>query len=162
MSHAAARPTRLDRPVDALRDHILGEATADITLLEFGSYDCPYCHAAHEVIADLRDKFGDRMRYVFRHRPITGSHTAVEAAQLAEYAAETSGRFWEVHDALMKRGPVFEPRDFEEIASEFELPPVEARVEARVNAAQKVRSDRISAQNSGARFTPTFFINNRR
>ena len=74
----APRPTRLDRPVDPLRDHILGNATADMTLLEFGSYDCPYCHAAHEVIGELRDKFGDRMRYVFRHRPITNSATATE------------------------------------------------------------------------------------
>src|SRR5688572_17925462 len=115
MSHAHAQPTRLDRPVDGERDHILGNVTADITLLEFGSYDCPYCHAAHEVIAELRDKFGDRMRYVFRHRPITGSETAVQAAQLAEYAAETTGRFWEVHDALMTRGPIFTPGDFEQI-----------------------------------------------
>jgi NhaA family Na+:H+ antiporter len=133
-----------------------------MTLLEFGSYDCPYCHAAHEVIAELRDKFGDRMRYVFRHRPITGSEKADRAAELAEYAAETTGRFWEVHDALMKRGPVFNDGDFEEIAREFELPPVETREAARLNAASKVQADRSSAQRSGAQFTPTFFINNRR
>jgi NhaA family Na+:H+ antiporter len=152
----------LDRPVDPLRDHILGNATADITLLEFGSYDCPYCHAAHEVIAELRDKLGDRMRYVFRHRPITGSATATKAAELAEYASATTGRFWEVHDALMKRGPVFNDGDFEEVAREFELPPVEAREDARLNARNKVQADRQSAQRSGAQFTPTFFINNRR
>jgi NhaA family Na+:H+ antiporter len=148
--------------VDPLRDHILGNATADITLLEFGSYDCPYCHAAHEVIAELRDKLGDRMRYVFRHRPITGSATATKAAELAEYASATTGRFWEVHDALMKRGPVFNDGDFEEVAREFELPPVEAREDARLNARNKVQADRQSAQRSGAQFTPTFFINNRR
>jgi Na+:H+ antiporter, NhaA family len=152
----------LDRPVEPGRDHILGNPTADITLLEFGSYDCPYCHAAHEVIAELRDKFGDRMRYVFRQRPITGSESALEAAELAEYAGETTGRFWEVHDALMKRGPVFNPGDFAEIAAEFELPSAEARQDAKVNAASKVQADRQSAQRSGAQFTPTFFINNRR
>jgi Na+:H+ antiporter, NhaA family len=162
MSHGQARPTRLDRPVESGRDHILGNPTADITLLEFGSYDCPYCHAAHEVIAELRDKFGDRMRYVFRQRPITGSEPALEAAQLAEYAAETTGRFWEVHDALMKRGPVFQPGDFQEIAAEFELPAAEGREDARLNAANKVEADRLSAKRSGAQFTPTFFINNRR
>jgi NhaA family Na+:H+ antiporter len=162
MTDAHAQPTRLDRPVDPGRDHILGNPSADITLLEFGSYDCPYCHAAHEVIADLRDKFGDRMRYVFRHRPIMGSATATEAAELAEYAAETTDKFWDVHDALMKRGPVFKPGDFDQIASEFELPPSQTRQDARLNAARKVQADRSSAQKSGARFTPTFFINNRR
>jgi NhaA family Na+:H+ antiporter len=148
--------------VDTGRDHILGNANADITLVEYGSYDCPYCHAAHEVIAELRDRFGERMRYVFRHRPITGSAKAEQAAELAEYAGETTGRFWEVHDALMKRGPVFNDDDFEQIAREFELPPVETREDARLNAASKVQADRLSARHSGAQFTPTFFINNRR
>ena len=145
------------------RDHILGNPTADITLLEFGSYDCPYCHAAHEVIAELRDKFGDRMRYVFRQRPITGSDAALEAAELAEYAARDDGRFWEVHDALMKRGPVFNPGDFEEIAAEFELPAAEARQDAKRNAASKVRSRPAERAAQRRRmFTPTFFINSRR
>ena len=41
------RITRLDRRVDAARDHILGPADAEITLVEYGSYTCPFCHAAH-------------------------------------------------------------------------------------------------------------------
>ncbi len=60
MTHANA--TKLDRPVDGTRDHILGNSHADMTLVEYGSYACPYCHAAHEIIAGLRDRFGDRMR----------------------------------------------------------------------------------------------------
>ena len=70
MTHA--RPINLDRPVDIRRDHVLGGSDAELTLVEYGSYSCPYCHAAHEVIADLRDRFGDRLRYVFRHRPLAG------------------------------------------------------------------------------------------
>ena len=63
---------RLDRPVDEKFDHILGPADAPITLVEYGSYACPYCRAANERIAEVRDQFGDRMRYVFRHRPLIG------------------------------------------------------------------------------------------
>jgi len=116
---AYARSSRLDRPVDIGRDHVLGAPTADITLVEYGSYACPYCHAAHDVIAKLRDRFGDRMRYVFRHLPIAGSEDAEPAAVLAEFASETSGKFWPVHDALMRRGPTFAPGDFERIAAAF-------------------------------------------
>ena len=67
------RANRLDRPVDPVHDHVLGPADAPMTLVEYGSYVCPSCHVAHEVIADLRDRFGDRLRYVFRHRPLSGS-----------------------------------------------------------------------------------------
>jgi NhaA family Na+:H+ antiporter len=160
---AAARPTRLDPPVDPARDHVLGDPDAELTLLEYGSYACPYCHAAHEVIADLRDRFGDRMRYVFRQRPIPGSESADRAAELAEYAAESSGRFWEVHDALMSSGPAFAPGDLDRVASEFGLPPVEdgGRPAFR-KALERVREDADSARRSGVLATPTFFINGRR
>ena len=114
---AAPRHGRaLDRAVDVARDHVLGRADAEVTLLEYGSYACPHCHAAHPVIANLRDRFGDRMRYVFRHLPIRGSADAVPAAELAEYAGETTGKFWAAHDVLMQRGPVFEPGGLGEIA----------------------------------------------
>jgi NhaA family Na+:H+ antiporter len=158
---AQARPTRLDRPVDLARDHVLGNPTAQMTLVEYGSYACPYCHAAHEIIANLRDRFGDGMRHVFRQLPIRDSDEAERAAELAEYAA-TAGKFWVVHDALMKRGPTFAPGDFEEIAAEFELPPLGEASEACRTARRRVREDTESARRSGARVTPTFFINNRR
>ena len=69
-------------------------ARTRLTLVEYGSFPCPYCRAAHEVVANLRDRFGERLRYVFRHRPITGNERALRAAELAEYAHETSGEFW--------------------------------------------------------------------
>jgi Na+:H+ antiporter, NhaA family len=64
---------RLDRSVDVAYDHVLGAADAPITLVEYGSYDCPHCRAANERIAGVRDQLGERLRYVFRHRPIPGS-----------------------------------------------------------------------------------------
>ena len=67
---------RLDRPVDPTADHVLGPLDAPITLVEYGSYACPYCRAANERIAEVRDQLGDRLRYVFRHRPLTGNALA--------------------------------------------------------------------------------------
>ena len=154
---------KLDRPVDSSIDHILGDPDAEITLVEYGSYSCVHCHAAHEVVADLRDRFGDRMRYVFRHLPIAGSDTARPAAVLAEYGGEKTGEFWSVHDALMQRGPDFGPDDLDEIASEFGLRPDGADdPELWAAAERRVRDDRRSALRSGARVTPTFYINGRR
>src|SRR5687768_8233964 len=112
---------RLSAPVDLTRDHFIGDPDAEITLVEYGSYSCEHCHAAHEVIADLRDRFGDRMMYVFRQLPIRGSESARPAAELAELAAETGDSFWSVHDELMRRGPDFEENDLAEIANRFSL-----------------------------------------
>lgn len=156
---ADMRLDKLDPPVDLDRDHVLGPPDAELTLVEYGSYACPACHAVHEVIERLRSRFGERMRYVFRHLPIADSDDATRAAELAEFAAETTGRFWEVHEALMERGPAFTTEDFKQIAREFNLPNGAAHA---ATAEARVREDVESARNSGARITPTFFINGRR
>jgi NhaA family Na+:H+ antiporter len=155
------RPRLLDPPVDVSRDHVLGPPDAELTLVEYGSYACQHCHVVHEVIEGLRSRFGERMRYVYRHLPVAGSKDAVRAAELAEYAAETTGRFWEVHEALMEHGPAFSGTDFERIARDFKLPSSAAHEHASAAAQARVRDDIESAQRSGARVTPTFFINGR-
>jgi NhaA family Na+:H+ antiporter len=157
------RADTLDPPVEPGHDHVLGEREAEITLVEYGSYVCSYCHAAHEVIRHLRDRFGDRMRYVYRHLPLADRAEATRAAELTEYADMTTARFWEVHDALMRRNPVFGPGDLDEIAAQFGVPVRPEWDPAVAHAvASRVRSDARSGIESGARVTPTFFINGRR
>jgi NhaA family Na+:H+ antiporter len=150
---------KLVPPIDADRDHVLGPANAEMTLVEYGSYACRHCHAVHEVVEGLRNRFGDRMRYVFRHLPAQDNQHAMRAAELAEYAAETTGRFWQVHEALMERGPTFDAGDFDRIAQEASLPPREG---AHPSAQARVQADIESARRSGARVTPAFFINGHR
>ena len=130
-------PTHLHPPVDASRDHVLGPPVAEMTLVEYGSYACPQCHAVHEVIEGLRSRFGDRMRYVYRHLPVTGSEDAARASELAEVAAQTNGRFWEVHEALMERGPAFADGDLGRIEREFGLPPEAGRADEPAFAAAR-------------------------
>ena len=152
---------RLSVPFDPSRDHYVGDADAEIVLLEYGSYSCKHCHAAHEVIADLRDRFSDRMLYAFRQLPIKGSPTARPAAELAEFSAEIGNKFWLVHDELMRRGPDFENGELEEVAAKFGLD-LNADPEALSRAAARVDEDRASARESAARATPTFYINGRK
>lgn len=156
----ADRTRKLEPPVSPGRDNILGALDAEITLVEFGSYACPRCHAVHEVVEGLRSRFGERMRYVFRHLPVAGSEEAMRASELAEYAGQTAGRYWEVHEALMERGPELTEGDFHRIASENHLPPSDAVAEHALATAQaRVVADIESAALSGVRATPSFFIN---
>ncbi|MFO1397651.1 MAG: Na+/H+ antiporter NhaA [Burkholderiales bacterium] len=154
----AASPNRLDRPVDPAVDHTLGTDQPEITLVEYGSYACPYCRAANEEIAKLRDRFGDRLRYVFRQRPITGSDLARRAGALAESAPDEPS-FWQAHVRLMTRSATLSEDDLADVASALGSagdPDALARGEARL------ARDVASAHASGVRVTPTFFINGRR
>jgi NhaA family Na+:H+ antiporter len=154
---------RLDRPVSAQYDHVLGPDNAEITLVEYGSYACPHCRAANERISRVRDEFGDRVRYVFRHRPLTGSEIARRAAELAEHATDPD-KFWRAHVALMTRSPSLTEEDLVEVSKDLGLgreTPEEAELANR-RAKERVEADERSARASGVRYTPTFFINGRR
>ncbi len=151
----------LDRPVDEGYDHVLGPADARITLVEYGSYACPYCRAANDSIAAIRDRFGERMRYVFRQRPLTDNDIARRAAELAEQADRD--RFWKVHIALMTRSEALTEDDLVAVAGELggARGPQDAEEIAR-RAKARVDADEASARASGVMITPTFFINGRR
>ena len=153
---------RLDRPISE-SDHTLGNPDAQFTLVEYGSYACPNCRAANEAIADVRDQFGERLRYVFRHRPIAGDDLARPAAVLAEHARNDE-EFWQIHMELMTRSARLTRDDLDAVAAEWKL--VEGRpaeVEAvRRRAEARVDGDVDSARASGVVVTPTFFINGRR
>ena len=85
-------------------DHVLGDPSADITLVEYGSYNCPSCCAANEVIANLRDRFGERMRYVFRHRPLTepwSSYLVLPMFALANAGLDWSATVLQGHERLI-------------------------------------------------------------
>jgi NhaA family Na+:H+ antiporter len=154
---------RLDRAVDAAVDHVLGPPGAEMTLVEYGSYACPHCRVANERIAEVRDRFGERMRYVFRHRPLTGSDIARRAADLVEHAAGPE-QFWRAHVALMTRSETLTEEDLLVVARDLGLPgrdPVQAQADAQ-RAAAAVDADIASSRASGVTFTPTFFINRRR
>ena len=159
MKHAS----RLVSPVDLANDHVLGNPDADVTLVEYGSYACEYCHAAHRVVRNLREEFGDRLRYVYRHLPLEDRVLATHAAELAEYSFATGGDFWRAHDALMERSHRFDDHDLDQVAAELRVPVGDARdpkIERAVKA--RVRDQAKSAIRSGARVTPTFFVNGKR
>src|SRR4051812_40179014 len=78
------------------RDHIQGPATAPVTLVEYGDFECPHCGHAHTIMKDVQRRLGPRLRFVFRHFPLVTIHPhAQHAAEAAEGAQE---HFWEMHD----------------------------------------------------------------
>ncbi|AZM61605.1 Na+/H+ antiporter NhaA [Streptomyces sp. WAC 01420] len=156
-------PRYLDRPVDPERDHILGPVDAPLTLVEYGDFECPFCAHATGVTKELRQRFGDRFRYVFRHLPLPDVHPHSELAARAAVAAANQGRFWEMHDLLYAHQDELEYEDTAGYAAELGLD-VEKflRDLDTEETAERVRADAASAEASGVRGAPTFFIGNRR
>lgn len=79
--------------------HIRGGATARVTLEEYGDFQCGPCGKLFPVLTEVEHDYGDRLRVIFRHRPLHQHEHAVLAACAAE-AAGLQGRFWEMHDLL--------------------------------------------------------------
>src|SRR5918994_645278 len=78
----------LDPPIDPARDHVRGPADARVTLVEYGDFQCPYCGDAYPVVQELVERYGDNLRFVFRHMPLADLHPrAPAAAEAAEAAA---------------------------------------------------------------------------
>lgn len=159
----AGLPRVLDRPVDPARDHVRGPADAPLTLVEYADFECPFCGRATGVVHELRERFGDDLRYVFRHLPLADVHPHAELAAQAAEAAGAQGRFWELHDVLFAHQDELEYADVLGYAGELGLD-VErfARDLEEGRHATRVREDVASAEASGARGTPTFFVGDRR
>jgi Na+/H+ antiporter NhaA len=159
----ATLPLVLDRPVDPEHDHIRGRVDAPLTLVEYGDFECPFCSRATGTVNELTERFGDELRYVFRHLPLPDVHDHSELAAEAAEAAGAQGAFWEMHDLLFAHQDRLEYEDLIGYAEELGLDVDRFAADLREGTyAARVRRDAGSAEASGARGTPTFFVGERR
>lgn len=140
-----------------------GAADAPLTLVEYGDFECPYCEQAYPVVEQVRRVMGDRLRFVFRHFPITSSHAHAQLAAEAAEAAGAQGQFWPMHRKLYGHQKQLERTDLDRYAEEIGLDMVAFKqaLDERTYK-EKVRQsfrDGIRARVQG---TPTFFINGHR
>jgi protein-disulfide isomerase len=149
-------------PVTPL-DHVLGPANAPVTLVEYGDYECPHCGAAHPIVKLVLEHFGKKVRYVFRHFPLSQVHPNAEAAAESAEFAGAHGQFWEMHDGI------FDNQDRLGLPLLFALTSALGLSEAGLRQAlvdrtyaERVRSDFLGGVRSGVNGTPSFFINGRR
>ena len=160
---SAGLPMQLSRPVDPARDHVRGPADAPLTLVEYADFECPFCGRATGMVRELRRRFGDDLRYVLRHLPLIDVHPHAELAAQAMEEAAVQGRFWELHDKLFDHQDELEFEDLLGYAGKIGIDVEElARALQDGRHLARVREDVASAEASGARGTPTFFVGERR
>ena len=154
----------LDRPQLTLpvsgRDHISGPATARLTLLEYGDYECPFCGAAYPIVKEVQRIFGDQLRFAYRHFPLSQIHPHARQAAEAAEAAGAQGRFWDMHDVLFEHQDRLGTRDLLGYATALGLDLERFALELETHTClPRIREDFLSGVRSGVNGTPTFFIN---
>ncbi|MFA5128691.1 MAG: thioredoxin domain-containing protein [Patescibacteria group bacterium] len=98
----ANEPTEVSyTPVPAVTsdDHVKGSANAKVTLIEYSDFECPYCANHKKTTDQIMENYGDKVRVVFRHYPLSFHANAQKAAEASECAAE-QGKFWEMYDKI--------------------------------------------------------------
>ncbi len=153
---------RLSEPVGPA-DHGIGPEDAAVTLVQYGSYDCPHCRQAMGIVEEVRRTCGAPLRYVYRHFPNETRHSSAHRAAEAAESAGTQGKFWEMHALLLNRQNALDDANLLAYAAELGLDvrKIAADLESGVHAAE-VRRQFQSGLDSGVHSTPTFFINGER
>jgi protein-disulfide isomerase len=82
--------------------HFRGPENAQVTLVEFGDYECPSCGAYHPFVKEILSRYPDKLRLEFHHFPLVGVHANAMIGALAAEAAGEQNHFWEMHDALFE------------------------------------------------------------
>jgi len=136
-----------------------GAANAAVTLVEFSDFQCPFCSRVTDTLDQIEEAYGDKVRIVFKHLPLR-MHSRAPMAHAASEAANSQGKFWEMHDLIFEN-----QRDLTEAAylryaaqigmdvDQFKKDMVSASVKARVDA------DAAEAAKLGVTGTPGFFVN---
>ncbi|HEX2878874.1 MAG TPA: thioredoxin domain-containing protein [Polyangiaceae bacterium] len=139
-----------------------GSASARVTIVEFSDFECPYCSRAAEVTKQIKEKYGDKVRFVFRQFPLSFHQNAKLAAE-ASLAANAQGKFWEFHDLLFANQQKLDAASLDEHAKKvglnmgaFKASLGKHEFAATVDADTKL-GEQVSVQG-----TPTMFINGAR
>lgn len=141
-------------------DHAQGPASAPVTLVEYGDYECPSCGQAFPVVKELQRRLGSQMRFVFRNFPLATAHPHAEHAAEAAEAAVSQGQFWAMHDTLFENQNALDDEYLVQYAVALGLDESQfvSELAGHVHAA-RVREDFMGGVRSGVNGTPTFFIN---
>jgi protein-disulfide isomerase len=126
----------------------------------YGDFECPYCAASQSILARVRSRLGDELRFAFRHLPLEDVHPHARHAAEAAEAAAAQGAFWEMHDALFAARGHLDDADLISHARGLGLDAARVAGELASGAhAGRVERDAASGRALGLSSTPAFFVN---
>jgi len=136
-----------------------GPESAPVTIVEFSDFQCPFCSRAKGTVDEVVKQYGDKVRLVFRHFPLSFHADAPKAAEAAA-CADDQKKFWEYHDKLFANQGALKVDDLKKHAAELGLDT--ARFNECLDSGKKaelVKKDTAAGEKVGVSGTPAFFIN---
>ncbi len=139
---------------------VRGNPDAPVTIIEFSDYECPYCRRSQATIAQVKEKYKDKVKLVFKDFPLAFHRRAVPAASASRCAGE-QGKYWEYHDKLFGGASLLDS-DFKRYAEELSLD-MEKFNECLGSGRHEeaITADATQGESVGVTGTPAFFINGR-
>lgn len=142
-------------------DHIRGGKNAKVTIVEYSDFECPFCGAAHPTVKQVMDTYGDQVRLVYRHYPLSFHPQAQKAAEASECASD-QGKFWEFHDLVFDNQDLLQGGvpQLKKWAAELKLNTTKFNncLDSGEKAA-KIAAQQDGGNAVGVSGTPGFFIN---
>lgn len=147
--------------------HIKGNPDSKVVLVEYGDFQCPVCLQYEPTVNAVVSEFKDKIKFQFRHFPITSLHQNAFAASRAAEAASKQGKFWEMHDALFDStnnqqwSQSSDPNTFfEQYAKDIGLNIEQYKKDFSSSAVNdSINADMAAGNKLGVSGTPTFFLN---
>jgi protein-disulfide isomerase len=144
---------------------VLGSKDALVTIVEFSDFQCPYCGRVEPTLKQIREKYGDKVRLVWKNEPLPFHPRAEPAAEVAMEARAEKGDkgFWDVHDKLFASQPKLDDPDLDKVATDagLNLDKVHDAMKNHKYKAQ-IDADNDLADDMQASGTPHFFVDGRR
>ncbi len=165
---AGKRPSGPKRPdPKKVHDIELGDAplrgskSAEITIVEWADFQCPFCVRVNPTLEQVTKEYGNKVRFAFKHLPLS-MHSKARAAHQAAEAAHRQGKFWEMHDLIFESPRDLNPKTYLRYANEIGLDIDRYNSDFSSSSVRKVIDDDLAAAGElGVTGTPSFFINGR-
>lgn len=138
-----------------------GGKDAPVTVVEFSDFQCPYCRAAEPTVKAVRDKYGDKVKFVYMDFPLGMHAHAMEAANAAQCASDQN-KFWQYHDALFADQSKLDAVSLKATAAKAGLDT--KQFDTCFDSQKKlpsIRAEQAEGSAAGVSATPTFFVNGR-
>jgi protein-disulfide isomerase len=147
------------------RDHIIGNQNAQIVIVEYSDFECPFCKVFHSTMHQVVDNYGDKVAWVYRQFPIAQLHSkAPKESEASECATDQGGNsvFWKFADKI------FETTNSNNSLDPSQLPVIAGSIGLDVNAfntclssgkyTNEIQADVAAANKAGAQGTPYSII----